>query len=113
MKLKLFFLTVLFLTYSSLFSQNFKYGRVSKEEIEEKQHPIDSEAHAAILYKEIKTTFNYSQDLGFTLHTEIFERIKIYSKEGYDWATKEIALRKDGSRKMEVKNEKATIYNLE
>ena len=113
MKLNLFILTILFLTYNSIYSQNFRYGRVSKEEIQEKQHPIEADAHAAILYKEIKTTFDYSQDFGFTLHTEVFERIKIYTKEGFDWATKEVFLRKDGSRKMELKNEKATIYNLE
>lgn len=73
------------------FSQNYKFGKVSVDELKETVYPLDSSANAAILYKNRKTSFNYIQGKGFVLETEVHERIKIYNKEGYDWATKRIA----------------------
>lgn len=67
-------------------AQNFELGKVSLEELKEKQHPKDSSATAAILFKKGKTTFEYNRDRGFTAITEVSMRIKIYKKEGYDWA---------------------------
>lgn len=71
-------------------SQNYKFGKVSKEELAEKAYPLDSSAHAAILFKKRKTSFKYVQGEGFVIETEVHERIKIYDKEGYKWATKRI-----------------------
>lgn len=87
-----FFLITLFLTLTAnqLFAQDYKYGKVSKEELEEKYCPLDSSANAAVLYKKRKTFFDYKQEEGFEVVTEIYERIKIYNKEGFDWATKKI-----------------------
>lgn len=94
-------------------AQNYRYGRVSKEEIEEKQHPLYPEADAAILYREVKTEFQYNQDAGFTLATEVFERVKIYNQKGVDWATKKIQISKTEGTYEEIKNEKGATYNLE
>ena len=45
-------LTILFICLQSiLFAQNYKFGKVSKEEIEEKFYPLDSTADAAYLNK--------------------------------------------------------------
>ncbi|WP_435260748.1 hypothetical protein [Tenacibaculum sp. nBUS_03] len=38
-------------------SQEVKFGKVSKEELVEKTHPIDSTAEAAYLYKKRRTLF--------------------------------------------------------
>ena len=74
------------------FSQDFRFGKVSKEELLEKQHPTDSTADAAILYREIKSQFKYTASGSFIIETDVFERIKIYNKEGFDWANKKVKL---------------------
>lgn len=67
-------------------AQNFELGKVSVPELKEKQHPKDSSAVAAILFKNGRTKFEYTRDRGFVAITEVSMRIKIYKKEGYDWA---------------------------
>ncbi|MFD1095075.1 DUF3857 domain-containing protein [Salegentibacter chungangensis] len=94
------------------FAQDFEFGEVSKEEVLEKVHPKDKEANAAILYRKHKVSFEFNQSTGFTLVTDVHERIKIYNKEGYDWATKEILTYKDGSSKEDVAGLKAYTYNI-
>ncbi|MCF6298166.1 MAG: DUF3858 domain-containing protein [Flavobacteriaceae bacterium] len=85
------FLAVLIIAFVQVsFCQNYKFGKVSKEELEEKVYPLDSTADAAYLYKNRRTYFDYRQGQGFIVITEVNERIKIYTKEGYDWATKAI-----------------------
>ena len=60
-------------------SQNFKFGKVSKEELEEKAHPKEPDANAAILYRKFRTTFDYINDKGFSGNIGVRERIKIYN----------------------------------
>jgi len=79
------FLCVLFIL-SKTTAQEFKLGKVSIAELEQKAHPKDSSAAAAILYKKSTSTIEYNQNEGFVLITKVDARIKIYKKEGYDWA---------------------------
>ncbi|CAM3281833.1 transglutaminase domain-containing protein [Aequorivita lipolytica] len=82
-------------------AQNYKFGKVSKEELLQKEHPADPTADAAILYRETKTDFQYTQDSGWYMVTDYFVRIKIYNKEGFDWANTTIDLYKgDGEDKL-------------
>ncbi|HAV53948.1 MAG TPA: hypothetical protein DCX41_03325, partial [Aequorivita sp.] len=82
-------------------AQNYKFGKVSKEELLQKEHPTDPTANAAILYRETKTDFQYTQDSGWYMVTDYFVRIKIYNKEGFDWANTTIDLYKgDGEDKL-------------
>ena len=67
-------------------AQEFKLGKVSVAELEEKEHPKDPSAVAAILFKKGDVRFEYSQDKGFEMVTVVKTRIKIYKKEGYEWA---------------------------
>lgn len=76
-------------------AQNYKFGKVSKEELLQKEHPTDPTADAAVLYRETKTDFQYTQDSGWYMVTDYFERIKIYTKEGFDKANATIDLYKD------------------
>jgi hypothetical protein len=71
-------------------AQEFKLGKVSIAELEQKVHPKDSAAVAAILFKRGETSFEYSQNEGFLVVTEITMRVKIYKKEGYDWANQAV-----------------------
>ncbi|MEW4925348.1 DUF3857 domain-containing protein [Algibacter sp. 2305UL17-15] len=96
----------------SAFAQNYDFGKVSKEELEEKFNPLDSSANAAYLYKYRRTYFEYSEQEGFELITEIHERVKIYHQDGFKYATKPIRLYKSRSSKEEAHNIKAYTYNL-
>lgn len=96
----------------TVFSQDYDFGKVSKEELQEKFNPLDSSASATYLYKYRRTYFEYKQGLGFTLFTEIHERIKIYNQEGFKYATQVINLYQDNSDKEKVTGLKAYTYNL-
>ncbi|WP_339882445.1 transglutaminase domain-containing protein [Polaribacter vadi] len=90
MKKKIIVLFILIAQIATVTAQNYKFGKVSKEELEEKFHPLDSTADASYLYKYRRSYFNYSDTQGFQLITEIHQRIKIYTKEGFEYATKSI-----------------------
>lgn len=96
------------------FSQDFRFGKVSKEELLEKQHPTDSTADAAILYREMQTRFDYSESDNFYMTTDVYERIKIYNKDGFDWANKTVKLyQSSGSSDEEISRLKGYTYFLE
>lgn len=78
-------LLILF-SFVKINAQNFELGKVSITELKESLHPQDSSAVAAILFKNGKTSFDYTRNKGFVAITEVSMRIKIYKKEGYDWA---------------------------
>jgi hypothetical protein len=73
-------------------AQEFKLGKVSVAELEEKVHPKDPTAAAAILFKNGDVRFEYSEEKDFEMVTVVKTRIKIYKKEGYDWATKQFSI---------------------
>ena len=106
-------LTLLIIVITQIsFSQNYKLGKVSKEELQEKTYPSDASADAAYLYKNRRTYFDYNQQQGFIVITEVHERIKIYSKDGYNWATKTIpyyAPESGSSVKVSVKDAKTFV----
>ncbi|RAJ14527.1 DUF3858 domain-containing protein [Olleya aquimaris] len=91
MKKSLLLLTFALITIVSN-AQDFKFGKVSKKELEEKVHPENPEVNAVVLFKKQRTTFPFSNSEGFTQETKVHERIKIYNKEGYNWATKKVGL---------------------
>src|SRR3990167_6851576 len=98
-------------------AQDYKFGKVSKEELQQTADPEFPEADAAILYRNQSIKFNYVQGKGFIQENEIYERIKIYNKEGFDYATKMISLytNSEGSNSNDqmLKGLKAVTYNLE
>lgn len=89
--LKKIIIGIVLFSQLSIIAQNYKFGKVSKEELEEQFYPTDSTADAAFLYKNRRSYFSYVQNQGFQLVTEIHHRIKIYTKEGFDYATKSIS----------------------
>lgn len=113
MKNLLLTLCLMFCNTHILLAQDFRFGKVSKDELEEKSHPLEQDATAAVLYREHKTNFDYSEEDGFYTVTEVFERIKIYKKEGFDWATKELGIYQSGDRKEEILNLKAYTYCID
>lgn len=96
-------------------AQNLELGKVSIAELQEKLHPTDTSEVAAILYKKTKTYFKYSAKDGFSINTECQIRIKIYKKEGLNWANFEVPYY-IGYKEMNddmVSFSNAITYNLE
>lgn len=109
---KIFSVFVLFLIFPVIHAQDFKFGKVSKEEVLEKNHPLDKEANAAVLYRNTNTFYEYYEATGFTLVTEVHERIKIYNKEGFEWANRKVNYYKNGNTREKVTNLKGNTYNI-
>ena len=93
-------------------AQKYELGEVTKEELEEKAHPLDASAPAAILFSKGQTYFAFSDSEGFQLVTEVEMKIKIYTKEGYDWGTKHIQYYSSDNDRETVDVSKAVTYNL-
>lgn len=109
-KFLLGFLT-LFITANGI-GQEYKFGKVSKEELSQDVHALEPDANAAILYRQRHTVFNYDEDSGFVLETEVIERIKIYNQDGYEFATVKIPMYVSNSSQEDVIALKAYSFNL-
>lgn len=110
---KYFIIAWVFLCCADVNAQEVKFGKVSKEELEETEHAKDADADAAILYKKIYAVVRYDQGEGFQLETNVHERIKIYNKDGFNWANHYIPLYKSTRARERVTGLKAYTYNLE
>lgn len=93
-------------------AQNFELGKVSIAELQEKNHPRDSSAVAAVLFEKGKNSFEYAESDGFSMVTEVKVRIKIYKKEGYDWATRSLRYYIGSGAKERLTISDAATYNL-
>ncbi|WP_338376776.1 DUF3857 domain-containing protein [uncultured Flavobacterium sp.] len=97
-----------------IFSQKRELGNVTVEELSQKSHPNDPSAEAAILFNKALTNVEYNQGAGgFEIVTEVETKIKIYNKEGLDWANKSITYYIAGDTKEKVEFSKCVTYNLE
>lgn len=101
--------------FPKISAQNYELGKVSKAELEQKVHPKDTSAPAAILFKKARTYFIYDKDVGFSANHIYDFKIKIYKKEGLEWANQKVrfyigyeTLNED---RLEFSN--AVTYNLE
>lgn len=95
-------------------AQEINFGKVSKEELQEKFYPLDSTVDAAYLLKKRRTYFEYDSNKGFQVVTDYHERIKIYTKEGFNYASKKIKFYNPDSGEQErISSLKAYTYNLE
>ncbi|MDF0715674.1 transglutaminase [Muricauda sp. 334s03] len=111
MKLRLFFL--LLLVQQVVSSNEIKFGKVSKEEVAATEHATYPEANAAILHKEERVWYDYKYNTGWSLIREVHYRIKIYNKEGFDWATLQVPLYLGESENETIHAVKGYTFNLE
>ncbi|RUT68210.1 DUF3857 domain-containing protein [Flavobacterium cupreum] len=114
MKIKQLPIILFFFLFSflQLTAQEFKLGKVSVAELEEKKHPKDTAAVAAVLYKKGISYFDYNEINGFVLTTEVETRIKIYKKGGYEFANQTIGYSISGNSKESVQISDASTFNL-
>lgn len=101
-KIHLFFILIIFST--KVTAQNYDLGKVTIAELQEKKHAKDSTANAAIIFRKGSV---YFEDL--TTITKIKTKIKIYKKEGFEWANEEILHYSLGEN---VTINEAVTYNL-
>lgn len=115
MKIKLFIILLGVISFSKGTAQEFKLGKVAIKELEEKVHPNDTTAAAAILFNTARTFFKYDATNGFSIITENTFRIKIYKKEGLIWANYKLPYRSGyetlNDDRVEFKD--CVTYNLE
>lgn len=110
--IKLFSLSVILLIAPKAISQDFRLGKVSVAELEQKTHPKDTSAVAAILYKKGVSRMEFDQNGGFYMLTDVETRVKIYKKEGYDWANQAVWYYNTNNLKERVFFSDAVTYNL-
>lgn len=111
MKIKLLII-ILFLNFSFINAQDFKLGKVSIAELQEKFHPKDSSAVAAILFKKGDVRFDYSPETSFEIITTIKTRIKVYKTDGYKYANFNVPYYSNNGSDANVKIVNAVTYNL-
>jgi len=112
-KFQHYLLLLLILVTTGISAQDHKFGKVSKEELSETVYINDSSAVAAVLFRSKKLRYVYMQSSGFKLVTDVHERIKIYNKQGFDYATISELLYKNGGDRESISNLKAYTYSLE
>ena len=76
---KIIFLLI-FLFSIPVTSQKHELGKVTLDELKQKTHHNDTSAVAAILFKTGEVSFDYSQQDGFFIRTNIKTKIKIIKK---------------------------------
>ncbi|WP_420602645.1 transglutaminase domain-containing protein [Flagellimonas sp.] len=111
MKKNLFIL--LLIVAGNLKAQDYKFGKVSKEELQETVYAKDSSAVAAYLYKKRSSYHRYIKGQGLELITEVHKRIKIYNTEGFDFATETINLYQGSGDEEKASSIKGYTYTLE
>lgn len=110
--MKKIFIVFICLWVNALVANEIKFGKVSKEEVEVKEHHVEKDAAAAILYKNIRVVYNYNSNEGWSVTKNMHYRIKIYNKDGLDWGTMQIPLIVSGSDEERVTGIKGFTFNI-
>jgi transglutaminase-like putative cysteine protease len=107
-----YFLFCLFFLHVS--AQKMELGKVSIAELEQKVHPTDTAAVAAVLFKKGKTEFNLNIEGSWSIVTKIDIKIKIYKKGGLALANQEVQyyIGGSGTKRENVTFSNACTYNL-
>lgn len=106
-------LALIFCCFSVLFSysQELKLGKVTLEELQKTQSTLDPEAPAEYIFRKGSYSIQVDAEGNYILKVEVDTKIKIYSKEGYDWANYEFPVYTGGKR-VQASYSDAYTYNL-
>ena len=114
MKSTAFIILVFLFIYQINFSQDYKLGKVTVQELEEKQHPSDPEAEAAFLFHVCQERLEYNTNKkDFFKYTTIKGKLKIYKKDGYKWADLEVPFYSPSESRESVSFSDTYTFNLE
>ena len=111
MRLNLTIITLLVMQLA--IANDIKFGKVSKEEVEQTQHTLYAEAEAAILYKNEWVRYDYQYETGWSQIREVHYRIKIYNKEGFDWATLQVPFYAGSGNEESISAVKGYTFNMD
>ncbi len=109
-------ITLLLLGFFSVFvnAQKSEFARFSKEDVTATKSTIDPEADAEYLYRSKEVYYDYDSEVrGWEQFTKVHERIKIYSKEGYAYATNKIRLFEEGGKNEKLMSIKAMTFYVD
>lgn len=110
--MKKIFIYLFILTFNMVFSQEYKLGKVTIEELKETEHKREKDASASKIFSKAKTYMAYDNNKGFELVTEVENKIKIYKTEGLNYANFSVKFYHYGSDKEIVNFSEVATYNL-
>jgi len=96
----------------SLAAQNSQLGKVTVEQLKEKIHPLDSTAPASIMAKKGVTRFYLDNDGSWSVETIVDFKIKIYKKNGLQYANYTVPYYTGGKVSETVSFSNTYTYNL-
>ncbi|MNX45972.1 hypothetical protein D3C86_765010 [compost metagenome] len=107
--------TLMIFWASKVNAQKYELGKVTVAQLQEKVHPKDTSAPAAIIFKKGRTFFTYNNTNGFSANHVYEFKIKIYKKEGLVWADQKVRFYIGYEKLNEDRLEfsQAVTYNLE
>lgn len=108
--------TILFFIFLSAHAQNYKFGKVSKEELTKEKSTIDSESAAEVLYEKIYINLEFSpSEQKMYVVKEVEGRIKIYDKNNTDekHLKQEVAIYTPNSTREKISGFRGVTYNLD
>ncbi|MDF4204701.1 transglutaminase domain-containing protein [Maribacter sp. SA7] len=94
-------------------SSEVKFGKVSMDEVRQKEHSLDKEADAAILFQKERLVYDYNPEKGFNYSRKVHYRIKIYKKSGLSWSTITVPLRNNGALKQKIYGVEGLTFNIQ
>lgn len=114
-KIILFKIIAIFACLATAQETNYKFGKVSKEEVEMETYQLDSTAVAVVLKMQGETYFNFFNN-NLDMWTEEEHRIKILTDDGVKYADIVIPYyyndNPDGAQEI-IRNIEAVSYNME
>lgn len=113
--MKAIYISLILLFGINIQAQDYRFGKVSKEELQKENSAINPEAAAEILYESARVTMEYStSNQRFEAVKEFEGRIKIYDKDNVnqDYLVKQVRLYSPGADREKVSFFKGVTYNL-
>jgi len=111
MKIKLIIAIFILAFVQNTYAQSYDLGKVTVEELAEKNTQKTLQL-LLFFVQQRQNLFSFSQQDGFKVITEVEVKIKVYKKEGYKWAEKEVDFQASGIDDEAVNFSKAVTYNL-
>ncbi len=105
-----------FILFISIQAQDYRFGKVSKEELTKEKSTIDPESSAEVLYEKIYVVLEFSPiEKKLYVTKEVEGRIKIFDKNNTDQGhlKQEVKLYTPNSTREKISGFKGITYNLE
>jgi len=92
---------------------NTDFGEIKPDDFTPTFYPVDSAAHAVVLFETMKSEYEADSRGGFNIVYKYHKRMRLMNKNAFDEATIEIPISSGGNFEDEIKKMDAATYNLE